>query len=107
MNSAQQQSPSTQAGKDRHNSTVAPRQSGGQADRRPSYLSGVKDNLRTVLTDMCSRTYLGDEDMIADFLEATWKLVMPEITGSYWRGVEHGASGRVKPKGQRQHAASQ
>ena len=61
-----------------------------------SYLSEVKQKLTEL---MVNAEHVEDVSAATDDLEAVWQVVRPAIAQSYWNGVEHGATGRVKPKG--------
>ena len=55
--------------------------------RQPSYLQTVRQSFDQLWEN-------GDGD-----IARTW--VVDQIRQSYWNGVEHGATGKVKPKGER------
>lgn len=106
MNQANQKRPSSQWRNDRpaHTHSVASSQANGQASpKRPSYLTEVKTELFDFIASRLPNT---DETGIQEFTDEVWALLQPKIVTSYWNGIEAGASGRVKPKAQREHSAS-
>jgi hypothetical protein len=55
------------------------------AERAPSYLQAAKDEL--------SQALQGNPG-----IEEVWDVVRKRLVESYWNGVEHGATGKVKPR---------
>ena len=59
-----------------------------------SFLGEVKDELyKLILAD-----HAQDEQEAQEITDNLWNFVRKQTAMSYWNGVSHGASGKVKPK---------
>lgn len=56
-----------------------------ETSKHPSYLAVLRDKFYAKLKDSSD-------------IKDVWNWVSAELRRSYWNGVEHGASGKVKPK---------
>ena len=62
-------------------------------EKRPSYLAQAKSDLAVIVQD-----YAENAQEQEAMTERLWKYTRSTTVKSYWNGVEHGASGKVKPK---------
>ena len=62
--------------------------------KNSSFLSEVKDELRKLMV----ADHAPNEQDAQEITDNLWPFVRKRIAQSYWNGVAHGASGKVKPK---------